>query len=197
MRHFCTTLLLAALCALATVAIAEDKPAGGMDPAAMQAMMAAMTPGEHHAHIAKLAGNFDYTIKTWMDPAAPPMEATGKRTASMTLGGRFLEEKYSGDFMGMPFEGIGMMGYDNVGKQYVGSWIDNMGTGMMTMKGTCDGKGTWTMEGESLDPTTGKPWKSRSVTHMIDDNNVKMEMFTPGPDGKEMKMMEITMKRSK
>ena len=198
MRTFCTTLLFAALCVLATVAIAEDKPAGGMDAAAQQAWMAAMTPGEHHKHLEKMAGNFDYVIKSWMDPASAPIESKGKRVATMELGGRFLEEKYTGDFMGMPFEGIGTMGYDNISKKYVGTWIDNMTTGMMTMSGQCDEKThTWTMQGDAMDPMTGKPWKSRNVTTMIDADNFKMEMYAPAPDGKEFKMMEITMKRTK
>jgi hypothetical protein len=190
-----TLLSVAALAAPAVAAFAgEDKPA--MDPAAQQAMMQAAAPGEHHAHMKKLAGNFDYTIKMWMDPSQPPMESAGKRTAEMILGDRFLVEKYTGIFMGMPFEGIGTMGYDNVQQKYVGTWIDNMGTGFMISSGSCDGKGSWTMTGEAADPMTGKVWKSRSVMKCIDDNTFVLEMFAPGPDGKETKMMEITAKRA-
>jgi hypothetical protein len=32
---------------------------------------------------------------------------------------------------------------------------------------------------------------------MVDDNNQIMEMFGPGPDGKEFKMMEIKFTRKK
>ena len=175
-KSVCTMLILAA--ALATAAFAADDkkatdkttaPAGQQaDAAAMQAMMAAMTPGEHHEHLKKLVGNHNYTMKMWMDPTAPPTESTGKRTAELLLGGRFLQEKFTGTFMGMPFEGIGLMGYDNVKKEYVGTWIDNMGTGMMTSHGQCDKTG-WTMTGEGTDPTTGKTWTSRSVVKIVDD----------------------------
>lgn len=195
-KSVCTMLFILAAFAVSAFAGDDKKTAQQppMDPA-MQAMMAAMTPGEHHEHLKKLAGNFDYTIKTWMDPAAPPVESTGKRTAVLMLGGRFLEETYTGVMMGMPFEGIGWMGYDNVEKQYVGTWMDNMSTGIMTMHGTCD-KGSWSMTGESSDPTTGKKMTSRSVTKLVDDNTFTMEMYMPGPDGKEMKWMEMTCKRS-
>jgi len=37
--------------------------------------------------------------------------------------------------MGMPFEGMGLDGYDNASKEYISIWIDNMGTGIMYMKG--------------------------------------------------------------
>ena len=206
-KSVCTMLILAA--ALATAAFAADDkkaatagqekkaapPGQQADAAAMQAMMAAMTPGEHHEHLKKLVGNHNYTMKMWMDPTAPPTESTGKRSAELLLGGRFLQEKFTGTFMGMPFEGIGLMGYDNVKKEYVGTWIDNMGTGMMTSHGQCDKTG-WTMTGEGTDPTTGKTWTSRSVVKIVDDNTFTMEMFAPGPDGKEFKMFEMTCKRA-
>lgn len=196
-KSVCTMLLLAA--ALATAAFAGDEKKAATtqgDPAAAQAaMMAAMMPGEHHEHLKKLAGNHNYTMKMWMDPSAPPMESTGKRSAEMILGGRYLEEKYTGTFMGMAFEGLGVMGYDNLKKQYVGSWIDNMGTGIMDMHGTCS-SGSWTMIGEGMDPATGKEMTTRSVIQIVDDNTFTMTMFGPGADGKETKMFEMTCKKA-
>jgi hypothetical protein len=189
--------MLLLVAALAAAAFADDKKAAQQQPdaAQMQAMMAAMSPGEHHEHLKKLAGNHNYTIKMWQDPTSPPAESTGKRHAEMKLGGRYLEEEYTGTFMGMPFEGLGFMGYDNVAKEYVGTWMDNMSTGIMTLHGTCD-KNSWTMTGESSDPMTGKKWTSRNVLKIVDDNTFTMEMFAPGPDGKEFKMMEMTCKKA-
>jgi len=192
-RSVCTLLALALVPAFAAAALAADEKKPAMDAAAQQAMM----PGEHHQHMMKLAGNFDYTIKLWMDPSAPPSESTGKRSAEMVMGGRYLIEKYTGTFMGMPFEGMGVLAYDNLKKSYVSTWIDNMATGVMVATGSCDGKGTWTMAGEMPDPMTGGSAKTRSVTKVVDDNHFTMEMYTTGPDGKEMKMMEISAARAK
>jgi len=194
MRRVCTLLTLAIISAAAVPALAGDEKAA---PAAAQDPMAMIMPGEHHAHMKKLAGNWDYAMKMWTDPAGAPMETTGKRSAEMILGDRYLVEKYTGQFMGMPFEGHGTMGYDNVQKQYLGTWIDNMGTGIMMSTGTCDGKGTWTMTGEMADPTSGKMVPTRTVMKVADENTYVMEMYLAGPDGKEMKMMEMTHKRVK
>lgn len=196
-KSVCTMLILVAALAAAAFAGDDKKAAQAQQPdaAGMQAMAAAMTPGEHHEHLKKLAGNHTYTMKMWMDPTAPPSESTGKRTAEFLLGGRFLQEKFTGTFMGMPFEGIGLIGYDNIKKEYVGTWIDNMGTGIMTSHGTCDKSG-WTMTGEATDPMTGKTWTSRSVVKIVDDNTFTMEMFGPGADGKEFKMFEMTCKKA-
>ena len=197
MRRFvCTLLALAMVSAFAVAALAGDEKKPEMDPATMQAMMQAMSPGEHHEHMKKLVGNFDYTIKMWMDPSMPPAESTGKRSAELVMGGRYLIEKYTGSFMGMTFEGMGMMAYDNLQKKYISTWIDNMGTGIMMATGTCDGKGAWTMSGEMADPMTGKMAQMKSVIKFVDDNTYIMESFTPGPDGKDFKTMEVTARRA-
>lgn len=43
------------------------------------------------------------------------------------LGDRYVEQRYKG----MPFEGIGYAGCDNVQKRYVGTWMDTFGTSIM------------------------------------------------------------------
>ena len=54
------------------------------------------------------------------------------------MGGRYVEHTWKGKMMDMPFEGRGTEAYDNVAKQYVNSWVDNMGTGIIHQTGTCD-----------------------------------------------------------
>ena len=195
-RSVCTVLALA-MTVMATGIMAADEKKPAMDPAMQQAMMAAMAPGEHHEHMKALVGNWDYTIKAWMDPSQPPMESTGKRSAELIMGGRYLSEKYSGDFMGMPFEGQGLMGYDNMQKKYFSTWVDNMSTGVMVSDGQCAKGPMWTMNGEMPDPMTGKMSKSRTTMKLTDADHFVMEMFAPGADGKEMKMMEISGTRAK
>ncbi len=201
-RWLCSLLVLATLGLGAVTATAGDEKKAAkpgemqMDPAAQQAMMAAMMPGPNQELMKKLAGNFDYTMKMWTDPGSAPAETSGKRTAEMLMGGRFLQETYSGTFMGMPFQGRGLLAYDNMQKKWVSTWIDNMSTGIMTSEGTYDGKGTWTMTGESLDPATGKMVTMRTTVTLKDDKSFVMEMFAPGPDGKDVKMMEMTCTRT-
>jgi len=107
--------------------------------------------------------------------------------------GRFTRCEVKGDMPMMgKFEGLGVYGYDNVAKQFQASWVDNMGTGMMTGTGELskDGKTlTWTMHFN--DPMTGKATVMREVDTYTADDALTMEMYGPGPDGKEAKMMEI------
>jgi len=199
------SLFTAALCActlLATAAFGQDKPkdpaAAAPDMKAMEeAMTKAATPGPNHKLLDRAVGDFTYTIKMWMAPGAPPMESTGTSHAEWILGGRYVQGTVKGDMMGMAFEGRSTDGYDNVLKKFVNTWVDNMGTGIMTGTGTCDDSGkVCTMNLEGSDPMSGGTVKSKTVTTYM-DNGYKMEMFMVGPDGSEMKNMELVATKKK
>jgi uncharacterized protein DUF1579 len=193
-------LSLLALLALAVPAVAQEEPKPGapaMGDAAMhEAMMKAMTPGEPHKHLAKMAGDWTFTNKMWMAPGQPPMESGGTMHAETILGGRYLQAVWKGNMMGMDFEGHGTEGYDNLAKKYVSTWIDNMGTGIMYSTGTCDADGKkCESKGSMIDPMTGKESYMRSVVNWTDDNNFAMQMYGPDPSGKEFQWMEFAIKR--
>jgi len=161
----------------------------------MKAMMAAATPGETHKMLARSAGNWTATVTMWMQPGAPPTTSTANATNEVIMGGRYLRQKATGTVMGMPFQGEGVTGYDNVKKQFVNSWIDNMGTGIMTMTGTYDeATKSITYTGSMADPMTGKDSPFREVWKFTDDNHQVMEMYYP-MEGKEFKAMEISYTR--
>lgn len=163
-----------------------------MDEAAMmEAWQAAMTPGEAHAELAALAGTFEVMTRMWMDPSAPPSDTLGTCVNELVLGGRFLAQKVTGEVMGMPFEGLSYMGYDNVLKEYVSTWIDNMGTGIMNARGTKKSDGTIEMVAEYPDPATGRMVKFREVFTIADPDHHSMVMYVVNPDGTETKNMEV------
>jgi hypothetical protein len=97
--------------------------------------------------------------------------------------------------MGMPFTGQSMTGYDNVSGKYWATWIDSMSTGMMVSRGTCAADRSCEFVGTYNDPIQGGPVESRFKTWWTDPNTQKFEMYGPGKDGKEMKMMEMTYKK--
>lgn len=159
--------------------------------AAAKAMEAYMTPGEVHKMMTSWNGAWDEQITMWMDPAAPPSTTKGKVVNKMILGGRYQESKHSANMMGMPFEGIGTLAYDNAKKEFVSSWVDNMGTGIMMLKGTWDdGSKSMTLKGKGYDPSTGKDCEVKEVFKVVDDKNQVLEMYM-NSGGKEFKTMEI------
>jgi Protein of unknown function (DUF1579) len=192
-----TVLAATAVFALVTLAAAQQaqKPPE-LTPeqkAEMEAYMKAGTPGAPHQAMASTVGNYDVKIKSWHEPGAPPMEDTGTATRSMTLGGRVLVEDVTSSMMGMPFTGRGMMGFDNVTGKYWSTWNDSMSTGIMLNEGTCDAQTkACTFTGSWNDPVKKTPVTARMTTRWTSPTTEVFEMYGPGRDGKEMKMMEIT-----
>lgn len=154
-------------------------------------------PGAPHELLARMAGSWDTIGKSWMKPGDPPMEFTGTCEQEMVLGGRFLQQDYTAEFMGAPYKGIGLNGYDNHKKKYVSTWMDTMGTGIMVFEGASETNGkTITQECLCENPIKG-PVKWRSVTQIVDDDTHLFAMYTRQANGKEFKMMEITYRRKK
>jgi hypothetical protein len=185
----------------ATLAIAADDPkakAAAQQQAEMEAMMKAATPGDAHKKLGAMVGTFNTDVKMWMAPGTPPTGGTGVAENSWALDGRFLEQRFTGTFMGMPFHGIGYTGYDNIKKHYIGSWMDNMTTSMMVSEGTPDATGkSITFTSTMDDPMTGKSSEIKETVTVVDNDHHTLEMWGAGPDGKMFKMMEIAYSRKK
>lgn len=188
--------LSVALLLVCTFAFAQQDKKPPMDPAMMEAMMKAGTPGDAHKNLNALVGSWSTKVTMWMAPGADPMTMDGTSETRWVMGGRYLEERFTGNFMGSPFEGLGYTGYDNVKKQYWGTWMDNMSTGMMMSTGAYDGK-VWTFKGTMPDPMTGKDSTIDQKVTFADADHHTMEMWGPAPDGKIFKSMEITYSRKK
>ena len=161
------------------------------EQAMMQAYMKAGAPGEPHQMLAAQAGEYTTVARSWAAPDAPPVEETGSATRTMILDGRVMVETYQGTMMGMPFTGQAMTGYDNVSGKYWATWNDSMSTGIMVMEGSCDAEMTCTFSGTYNDPITQGPVASTMTFRWTSPTTEVLEMHGPGPDGKEVKMMEL------
>ena len=175
---------------------APEKPAAGaaQDPM-MEAMMKFATPGPEHAVLQPLVGRWKSVTKMWTGPGDPQVsEGTSER--SWVMGGRYMVGKYAGEFGGMPFEGMEILGYDKMHGQYVATWIDNMGTGI-----AASSSGTWDPAARTLtilitfdDPVSGKPTTLRNLTRIVDDNSYVFSIIGK-MDGKDYTQMETTYTR--
>jgi hypothetical protein len=193
--------LLWAACAAGGFAVAlagegEGKPKlTAAQQAEMEAYEKAGAPGAPHAALAATAGEYDLTTKSWQEPGGEPMVEAGKATRRMILEGRVLVEAVDATMMGQPFKGHAMMGYDNVSGEYWSTWMDSMSTGLMVSRGSCDAAGTCTFTGSWNDPVKKGPVTARMTTRWTTATTQVFEMFGPGRDGKEMKMMEIVYRK--
>ncbi len=182
---------------MASVAIAKEKKVEQhRDPQAMMELYTKLaTPGEPHRLFASLAGSWTTKTKEWIEPGKPPIESTGAAEMKVLLDGRFLQQDITGQMMGQPFSGLEIIGYDNLLKRYVTTWMSTMGTGIFIMEGTAsaDGK-TITLKGQHAEPGGGQ-MTHRAIWKIVDSNTQTFDMWGTHHGGKEMKMMEITYTR--
>jgi hypothetical protein len=192
-----SALLIAAgaLLALPVPGRAQQPEMTAEQKAEMEVYMKAGTPGPPHKAMAATAGTYDVKMKTWQVPGGPAQEETGTVTRTIALDGRVLVEDFKGSMMGMPFTGHGMRGYDNVTGKYWATWMDSMSTGVMVSQGTCDAKNTCTFTGSHNDAIKKGPVTSRMTSRWTTPTTEVFEMYGPGRDGKEFKMMELTYTR--
>lgn len=181
-----------------------EYPALATDSAGMAAMMKAWqdyaTPGAPHAWMAKMTGTWTCdSVKQWMDPSQPPTTSSATEVISMALNGLYQFSDFSSTMMGMPMQGHGIMGYDNMKKKYVLSWVDNLGSGIVRMEGSYDEPGmTLSMSGKQSDPGRNMETDIRQEIKFQGDDTYTMSMYGTGADGKsEMKFMEGTFHRKK
>lgn len=183
-----------------TTTTTVDQPP--MDPKMaemMEKFKAFSTPTEKHKVLDAIVGNWDHTVTSWMGPDSPAETSTGTTENTWIMDGRFVKGKTSGMFMGTPFEGLSLVGYDNLKKEYQTVWIDNMSTGMMTGTAEYDEAAkTLTDKGHFSCPMVGGDRTYRSITTLKDNDHYTYEMYMNDPaSGKEFKAMEITYTRKK
>jgi hypothetical protein len=165
--------------------------AESMTPADMAAMMP--KPGPMHAQLAKMVGKWTYKNSMKMDPNAPAMVTDGTEEVTSVCGGLyFMVTSTSGG--PMPFEGHGIMAYDESKKKFTGAWVDNMGTAIYMMEGTPKADGTvvnYTMTGP--DPQTGGTMNCAMVCEMKTPSARTMKMWHgPKAEGEPMMVINYT-----
>ncbi len=173
-------------CCFSYVSKAQD-----MD-AEQKAWMEYITPGKVHQMYTQMAGEWTFEMSIWMAPGAKPMKSTGTSKYEMILGGRYLKGMHSGDFMGMPMEGMSIDAFDNALQEVFSTWIDNLGTGLTTYRGKFDeSMKVLKLSGTMVDPISKKEKPTRSETIHESSNKYTQKMYNSGPDGKEFLSMEM------
>lgn len=182
--------------ALAALVLASAARAQETNP--FEAYEKAAKPGAMHKKLEPLVGDWTWTGKFWTKPDDKPMESKGTCARKWVMGGRFVQDDIASKGPFGDFQGQGLTGYDNTLKKYVGTWIDTLSSGIARSVGTVDKSGkVFTYENEATDPVAGKSMKGKDVIRIVSDEEHVLESFKVLPDGKEMKVMELTYKRAR
>lgn len=158
----------------------------------MEKWMGTMQPSKGHAFLQRFEGEWDVISTMWMDPAAPPMTSSATTSTKLIYGGKFAMSDFNGLFMGQPFEGTAVLGFDNVRKQFTSIWFDSMSTAFTPGKGMLDPTGNiLTMIGTMDEPMTGeigKHYKMLYTFHSEDSYTMEMREILYGDEFTVMKL---------
>lgn len=209
------TALIGSVCLLGlaagTIAIAQPEKGAkggqpemqlppGWTPQDMEACMVAGMPGEQHKWLAKNTGVWQGKSQMWMGPGMEPVAGQCTTTITSLYDGRYFKTEFSGNTPGMgPFQGSGILGFDNVSQKFVATWIDSHGSGIMN--GTGEASKDWktlTVTYSYNCPINKKVATMREVQTSESENSMTFELFMNDPkSGKEFKMMHVDYTRSK
>ncbi|MBI4718462.1 MAG: DUF1579 domain-containing protein [Planctomycetes bacterium] len=177
---------------------ADHKHAEGGMPPGMEEAMKRMAPGESHAIFKQFEGKWKTVSKFWMEPTSQPEVSEGTAERKLMWEGRFVQSNYKGMMGDQPFEGLETLGYDNMKKKYVSTWMDSTCCSIMLSYGTYDPSSkSFTFSGEYDNPMTGQTVKSRNVIKLTSPDSHSFEMYDTPPGGKEYKSLEVTYTRAK
>lgn len=184
-----------------SVASSAPAPAATLTPEQqkrMESWVKSMTPGAPHKWLAARAGRFDFAGKFWMEPGAPPQVAKGVAERTLALGGRVLQEKLTSTLMGLPLDGLGLAGFDNVTGQFWSTWNDSLSTGQRVAGGRCDeALHSCVWRGSYPNPDTGKAQPVRLELTLDGPDREVVTAFEPAADGKETRTLELIYTRRK
>lgn len=166
--------------------------------AQMEMMEKLSQPSENHELLKEFVGTWTADVKMWMDPNAPPVVSKGQASFKLIFEGRFLYGDFLGEFMGMPFKGINIMGYDNAKKEFFSIWLDNSTTGLLSSTGTYDrGTKKYHFRAEMFDPVSGQTMEMREEAYFASKDEYISVTYAKPKDGKEFKNMEMKYTRMK
>jgi hypothetical protein len=151
---------------------------------------------EEMKHLKAEVGTWNAEIRMYGDPSGEPQVSKGTETNFM-LGDMWLISHFKGEMMGEKFEGSSQMGFNPDTKKYTGTWVDSMSPYAMSMEGSWDEKTkTLTQIGTGKDPS-GNESKMKMTSVRKDDGSRLFTMFMQGPNGEDMKVMEIHYTKAK
>lgn len=156
-----------------------------------------MTPSSIHTLFAQYTGSFKMEITMSMGEGKSPSVITVNSEHIMLLGGRFLEMKQQGNMMGMDYQSIMTLGYNNTDKKMALTTITNMGTGTLSLFGEWNEKSkSATLFGQLTNPVTKNSINIKQVVTFIDNDTILIESHDREEDKSEKKTVQYKLIRN-
>lgn len=143
-----------------------------------------------HALLARMAGDWEGTARTWFEPDKLADTSLVKGTIRAVLDGMFVVHEYVGTLTGHDMKGVALHGYALAEKRFETAWVDSChnGTRIMVSLGETSawaGGRVASVLGSYAAPE-GPPWGWRTEMELSDDASALfIRHFNITPDGDE------------
>lgn len=150
----------------------------------MEEQRKASQPGPEHLNLMRLEGDYKTKEMFYLPGAAEPMESDGVASLRSEMGGRFIVEHNHGGYLGEPYSGLRIYGYNNGTKHYEGVWTWTGSTAIMPLVGDSkDGGRTIQYAATSYDDSSGQLRRMNVTLQMLDTDHFQVELRSTMPDG--------------
>ncbi|HYK77480.1 MAG TPA: DUF1579 family protein, partial [Daejeonella sp.] len=112
--------------------------------------------------------------------------------------GRFLEMKQAGNMMGMDYQSIMTLGFNNTDEKFAMTTLTNMGTGILSLHGNWDIENkVANLTGQMTNPVSKNKINVRQKITFLDDNTILIENYDQEGNGQEKKSIQYKLSRLK
>jgi Protein of unknown function (DUF1579) len=187
---------LSTLVAFSLLAACNNAPKPSQTPeAAAKEFDRITTPGPMQQVLAAYAGKWKEIHTFRQDDQSGADTAMLEVDNELIVGGRYLQISEKGMMAGKPFEGIGMLGYDNLKDRFVGTWQDNVMTGILYFEGGYDNtRKEITLQGSYIDLEKHRV-EVRQTIRLVDGTHYENDWYGTRPNQKEFMFTTKTMSK--
>ncbi len=107
------------------------------------------------------------------------VQYTGMANSEMIMDGRYQVTMLTAEILGQPMEGMSVLAFDTTTQEFINTWIDNFGTGMLIMQGMWNQQNPKQIDftGTMIEPGTGKEIFVRQEYVFVDKDTQKMRLW--------------------
>lgn len=159
-----------------------------------------MMPGDVHKQLGAYAVANEWNVKfsVWTAADVTPESFDFKANIRTLMDGRFLEIHYLGEIMGMKYDALHQLGYNNSTNIFTHVEFSSFGTGFTILEGTWNSATkVATLKGQTISTEDKKVILLRETIKFIGPDQIVFEMYETRDGQKEFKTLEFILDKRK